>query len=218
VTISDDGSGVTWSGDVPAGQPVSVDIQVTPLSCGLITNQVTALWGQGIMENSNEVVVQVTGSSAQDLMPIALSQSLLDGVQPGQSIGNIFLGGGPGNFGWLSWTGANSSGVLAASLQPPGDSDTYTNPNDPNDHEVNSGDWIYGTPGLQNSSAVRDALTALIGQTIIVPVWDTGSGSGNNAQYHVVDFAQIQITAYELTSSSNRITATYVGSGTASCN
>jgi hypothetical protein len=191
---------------------------VTAQSCGLLTNQVTALWGQGIMENSNEVEVQVTGSSAQELMPIAVSQSLLAGVQPGQSLGNIFMGGGPGNFGWLSWTGANSSNVLAASLTQPGDSDTYTNPNNPSDHEVSSGDWVYGTPGLQNSQAVRDALTALVGQTIIVPVWDTSSGSGNNAQYRVVDFAQIQITAYELTNSSNRITATYVGSGVSACN
>jgi hypothetical protein len=218
VTISDDGTGVTWSGNVPAGQPVSINIQVTPQSCGQLTNQVTALWGQGIMENSNEVVVQVTDSSAAELYPIALSQSVLQGVQPGQSIGNVFLGGGPGNFGWLSWTGANGNQVLAASLTPPGNSDTYINPNDPNDHEVNAADWIFGTPGLQNSSAVRDALDLLIGQTITVPVWDTSSGSGNNTKYHVFDFAQIQITAYELTNSSNRITATYIGSGSSSCN
>ena len=217
VTISDDGTGIIWSGDVSAGQPVIIDIQVTPESCGLLTNQVTALWGQGVFENSNEVIVQVIDSSTQELLPIGLSQSLIQGALPGQNLGDIFLGGGPGNFGWLSWTGANASNVLAASLTLPGDSDTYANPGDPNDNELNVGDWVFGTPGLQNSSAVRDALDALIGQTIVVPVWDNSAGSGNNTEYHIVDFAQIQITAYELTNSDNRISATYIGSAV-SCN
>jgi hypothetical protein len=216
-TVSDDASGVTWLGLVDPGQPVSINIEVIPQSCGPLTNQVSALWGQGLVQDSNEVTVQVVGTSTQALYPIGLNQSLLQGVQPGQSLGNMMMGGGPGNFGWLSWTGANASNVLAASLTPPGDSHTYTNPNDPNDHEVSSGDWVFGTPGLQNSSAVRAALDVLIGQTIMVPVWASSSGSGNNTQYHVVDFALIQITGYELTNSNNRITATYIGSGTASC-
>lgn len=217
VTVSDDGLGVTWLGPVSAGQPATVTIQVIPLTCGLLTNGVTALWGAGLFQASNEVTVEVVGSTTQSLYPIALQQTALDGIQVGQSLGDIFFGGGPGNFGWLSWTGESSSTTLATSLTPPGDSDTYVNPNDPSDHEVSLGDWIDGRPGLQNSQAVRDALDLLVGSPILIPVWDTATGSGNNALYHVTGFALVQITGYELTSNVNRISAVYLGTGAASC-
>ncbi|MCI0399151.1 MAG: hypothetical protein L0322_30040, partial [Chloroflexi bacterium] len=216
-TVNDDGLGVTWQGPVTAGQPAIVTIQVTPTTCGPLTNQVSALWGSGLVQDSNAVTVEVVGTTSASLYPIALHQAALDGIQVGQSLGDIFFGGGPGNFGWLSWTGESSSTTLATSLTPPGDSETYVNPNDPNDHEVSLADWVDGRPGLQNSQAVRDALDLLVGSPILIPVWDTATGSGNNTLYHVTGFALVEITGYELTSSVNRISAVYLGTGAASC-
>ncbi len=56
-----------------------------------------------------------------------------------------------GNFGLLTWTGSPGEEALVTSLTPPGDSETYVNPDDPADHEVSVGDWIHGKPGVSNS-------------------------------------------------------------------
>ncbi len=104
--------------------------------------------------------------------------------------------------------------VLVNSLTPPGNSDTYINPNDPNDHRLSTNDWVSGRPGVANSMGVRDALDTLKPLIITVPVWDTTTGQGSNTRYHVVGFARIQITDYRLPGQ-NRISAIYWG--TASC-
>ena len=98
--------------------------------------------------------------------------------------------------------------TLVQSLTPPGDSDTYVNPYDPNDDGLSTGDWVYGTPGISNASSVRDALDTLMSYVIVVPVWDEATGQGNNLEYHVVGFAQIQITDYHLPGQ-NRISAIF---------
>src|SRR5579859_4107777 len=74
------------------------------------------------------------------LYPIALSTQTLQGVQPGASLGNIFNGSQPGNFGWLSWTGDEADPTLATSLTPPGNSFNYINPNNHSDHNLAAGD------------------------------------------------------------------------------
>ena len=128
----------------------------------------------------------------------------------GQSLPDVYNGTGQGNFGWLSWTGANGEPVLVQSLTPPGNSQTYVNPNDPADHVLSINDWVYGRPGVSNSKGVRDALDLLKTLIITVPVWDTATGQGNNTQYHVVGCARIQITSYRLPGQ-NRISGTYRG-------
>jgi hypothetical protein len=123
---------------------------------------------------------------------------------------DVYNGAGQGNFGWLSWTGANGEPVLVGSLTPPGDSGTYVNPNDPADHVLSVGDWVYGRPGVANSRGVRDALDALESLIITVPVWDTAAGQGSNTQYHIVGFVRIQITDYHLPGQ-DRISAVFLG-------
>jgi YD repeat-containing protein len=142
--------------------------------------------------------------------PIALSTATIAGAQVGDTLGDIYNGTTPGNFGWLSWTGDPSEPPLVTSLTLPGNSDTYVNPNDPTDHTLTVGDWVSGKPGVSNSKAVRDALTALEGIDLTVPVWDEAQGNGANSQYHVIGFVQVQITAFQLPGA-NRITATYLG-------
>ena len=145
-----------------------------------------------------------------ELYPIALHANTLIGVAPGDIIPDILNGNQPGNFGWLSWTGNMSQGALVTSLTPPGDSDTYINPNDPGDHVISIGDWIRGRPGVANSNQVRQALDNLMNYDIIIPVWDTSQGNGSNAQYHTVDFAQVHITDYYLPGQ-NRISVIFQG-------
>src|SRR3972149_6919893 len=77
-----------------------------------------------------------------DLYPIALSGQTLDDVQIGEELSNILAGTEPGNFGWLAWNGSPSEPTLVASLTQPGNSDTYVDPDEPNDHTVSPGDWV----------------------------------------------------------------------------
>jgi hypothetical protein len=116
----------------------------------------------------------------------------------GQTLPDVYNGAEHGNFGWLSWTGANGEPVLVNSLTPPGNSATYINPNNSNDHTSSLGDWVFGRPGVANSRVVRDALDMLKTLTITVPVWDITIGQGNTTRYHIVGFPCLQITDYQL--------------------
>ena len=140
------------------------------------------------------------GAQSCELYPIALALESLDGVPPGTDLEDIFNGVQPGNFGWLTWTGSPSvpTLALALSLTPPGDSDSYVNPDDPSDTVVSLGDFVQGKPGVSNSKKVRDALEALMQIDAIVPVWDETRGQGNNADYRVGAFARVRLLDFNL--------------------
>ena len=154
----------------------------------------------------------ITIAQAQqcDLYPIALHQDSLNDISVSDTIPDIFNGAGFGNSGWLTWTGGNSNTNLANSLTPPGESQTYTNPDDPNDNVISVGDWVEGKTGNPNSKNIRDALDSLIGLEIKVPVWDQFRGQGSTLDYHIVDFAIVNIISYKLPGD-ERITATFLG-------
>ncbi len=186
------------------GQPF---ISGTPVSTlGSFTLTVTATDTCG---NSSSRTVHFT-VGACELYPIALSATTVQGAQPGSTLPDVFNGSQSGNFGWLTWTGANSAPSLIDSLTPPGNSSAYTNPNNPGDHVVSVGDWVQGRPGVSNASGVRNALDTLKTRDIVVPVWDVATGQGANTSYHVVGFARIRILDYRLPSE-NRITARFLG-------
>jgi LruC domain-containing protein len=168
----------------------------------------TATAGTIVAQPTPTPTVMPSGSTT--LYPIALNKNSLTGKNPGDSLGDIFCGGASGNFGWLSWDGDGSAPRLATSLAVPGDSDTYINPDNAGDHTINIGDWIRGNTGISNSSAVRSNLNKLMNYDIVVPVWDSCTGSGANAKYHTYAFAKVRITDYVLPGQ-NRITATYLG-------
>ncbi|MCA1683594.1 MAG: tandem-95 repeat protein, partial [Actinobacteria bacterium] len=132
------------------------------------------------------------------LYPIAVSSKSLEGVAPGATVADVTQGTSPGNFGWLTWTGDNGVGSLVTSLTPPGDSQTYTNPDDPADHVVSVGDRVRGRAGVSNSSKVRDALDDLKRLDVVLPVWDQAAGGGSNATYRVSGFAAVRLLSYDL--------------------
>ena len=142
--------------------------------------------------------------------PIAISAQTLVGVTPNTVIKDILNGSQPGNFGWLTWAGSPSEPTLVTSLTSPGNSHTYTNPDNPNDHLISLGDWISGKSGVSNSKHVNNALTALTARDIVIPVWDQARGQGANAAYHVSGFATIRIIGFSLPGQ-NKITARFLG-------
>lgn len=140
------------------------------------------------------------------LYPIALNRSNVENVAVGTSIKDVWNGMGSGNFGWLSWTGDGSEGVLSKSLTPPGDSETYVNPNNSSDHKISYGDWIRGNSGVTNSTGVRAALDKMKAQDVIIPVWDEANCvSGSGAQYKTWKYAKVRLTSYNLAGNSSSV-------------
>jgi len=138
---------------------------------------------------------QPNGAPAGQILPIALVNP------PTMDEGSIYAltngSNGPGNFGWLSWTGANSAGSLATSLCTP-DNPAFTLPAQ-----------FPGDPGTTNAIDVRNCLQhwVLNQQTVLIPIvlpsndpnapagCNTG-GNGNNFHYCIVALAAFVIVSY----------------------
>lgn len=133
------------------------------------------------------------------IYPITLPKTRVDGLSPGALIDRMERGTGAGNFSWLSWSGATDAPTMARSLTPPGNSDTYVDPDDATDRLLNIGDWAQGSTGSMNSSAIRAAMDVLKTIDIILPVWDDTRGQGSRFDYHVQRFVTVRLTDYQLT-------------------
>ncbi|MDD5492821.1 MAG: PKD domain-containing protein, partial [bacterium] len=127
------------------------------------------------------------------IYPIALKKENIQNLSIGSIIENILNGYGPGNFGWLTWTGDRSEPILAKALIPPGTVDSYLNPFNNEDHALNCGDWVKGLTGVKTSAAVRAAIEQLKYKQILVPVWDEGKRVGDLSFYHIIGFAKVKI-------------------------
>lgn len=92
-----------------------------------------------------------------------------------------------GNFGWLSWNGDPSNTTLIYNMQHPENSGTWY-----------VGDNVPGAQGVMESSGVRSTLDSYIssGTPVNIPIYDTTSGSGNNATYHIIAFARFRMVGY----------------------
>lgn len=125
-----------------------------------------------------------TAAGLGTLLPIAMSPP--SDMVPGH-IYNITDGkDGPGNFGWLSWTGSNAAGTLA---------DSICTPDNP---EITVPTYIPGGPGKMNKADLRDCLDEYIanGTPVLIPLWDgTHPGNGNGAAYRIVGFAVFKLTS-----------------------
>ena len=182
---------------------------LTPLLSNLIAdeNGNIELYARTAMRISADARGQ-TASSGQgcEVYPIAVHTSTVAGVQPGDTMQDVFNGAEEGNFGWLRWNddpGHDSQTYLHEELNNPRLShNTYRDASDPSDTTLNAGDWIWGLTGVVNSNDIRDDLNELrtTGITIRVPVWDVSSsgGGGSNVSYRVERFVLVRILAFDL--------------------
>ncbi len=132
-----------------------------------------------------------------ELYPIAVSLKSLDGIQEGDSI-TLLSGSEPGEFGWLSWDGyKKDEKELAESLKQPGDSHTYCNPDDYEDSVVSVGDWVLSAYKIKKDKYLSDPLDQLIGEPIVLPIWDKTRGYKSKLAYRVSGFATFTITDYD---------------------
>jgi hypothetical protein len=187
------------------------------LGVPIVSNYLTdpiPLYAHTMMRITSDRGTEGGGSSGHgcELLPIAVHEDTLDGLDKGDSTGDIWNGAGDGNFGWLRWTddttiedfpfSTNSEEYLAEEVHTPQLSmNDYREPEHKDDEEdtvINAGDWVWGLTGVVNGSAVRAELDSKIGGVYRVPVWDVAEGSGSNLVYHIVRFALIRLDGYDL--------------------
>jgi VCBS repeat-containing protein len=110
---------------------------------------------------------------------------------------DAFQGSGSGQFGWLTWnpnpSNNNANYAYEELINPRLSMTDFTDANDPNDHSLSIGDDISSGPGVMNSNDVDNALEALVGKTIRVPIYSTGGGTGQNTYFTVTHFAVIRV-------------------------
>jgi Flp pilus assembly protein TadG len=131
------------------------------------------------------VALEPTTAPPGQLLPIALKQNTGDPYIPGQVYDLTDGKDIPGGFGYISWDGSNDPNSLADSICEP-DNPEFTMPTS-----------FPGDPGKSNSSGVRACLDYWIntGQTVLIPIYSTVVGPGNNAVYTIVGVAAFVMTS-----------------------
>jgi hypothetical protein len=72
--------------------------------------------------------------------------------------------------------------------------------------KVLAGNWVITDPGLDTPSSCKDFdWTTLQNKTVVVPIFDEFTGTGQNAQYKIKGLAALTITGYCLGSSASWI-------------
>lgn len=135
---------------------------------------------------------------ANNLMPFITEE---DEWVLGQPITLIGGKNGPGNFGWIRWSGQNpSTPTLQYNIDNPSQSDT-----------VAIGDRVSGHPGV-SFNPVQSNLNAWIGQTVTVILYDPSEiqGNGNNLTYRTRGFAHFVITGTYSHGNDSEIYGTFV--------
>ncbi len=114
---------------------------------------------------------------------------------------DLFEGSGSGNFGWLTWNPAsdkNNEGYTEEELinqyLAMDEENGFTDVLDPDDHSLRIGSNVSSGLGTTNSDDIDDALEALVGQVILIPIYEVSVGSGANKYYVVSHFAKVKIT------------------------
>jgi hypothetical protein len=96
--------------------------------------------------------------------PIAFHTSIVAGLQPGDSLGDVYQGSGAGKFAWLRWPSdigaANQLYLLMALTDPNLAALDFENARDPGDALLSPGDWVWAGPSLSNSRQGHGPLPA----------------------------------------------------------
>ena len=110
---------------------------------------------------------------------------------------DAYEGDSPGNFGWITWNpdqSHNNAGYVEDELMYPEMSfNDFTDVNEPDDHYLSIGDDVSTKPGVANSAGIDEQLQLLVGQEIVIPVYDNNPETGQNAYYHISHFALIKV-------------------------
>jgi Putative Flp pilus-assembly TadE/G-like len=185
-----------YNGNYPAGVQVWINTSFQTFFLGVVNAQNGAA-------AANATSIYGTIQQPQDLQPLArkCDQPSLDecGFQTGQ-IYDIWNGGGPGNFGYLSWNGDNNAPNLRAELVPGNPIDYAA----PNNHPCSAsfpvvGCWVQGEPGVKATvSSELDQYWKETGNVMTIIIWDESDGGGSHTNYRVKGYASFIVTDFDL--------------------
>jgi Flp pilus assembly protein TadG len=188
------GAGASGPTDLAAVANTTAALPAGTLGVRVAVNEVPRTFFIGVIGmtswdvNSEATAIASRPGSAPSgqLLPIALRYDA-GGYEAGQVYDLTDGKDAPGGFGYLSWTGSNSAGALATSLCTP-DNPAFSLPRS-----------FVADPGKTNANDVRACLDDWIntGQTVLIPIYDTVTGTGNNATYHIIGLAAFVLTAAE---------------------
>jgi hypothetical protein len=104
--------------------------------------------------------------------------------------------GSPGNWGTIKvGVSNNSTSTLSSQIQygiTPAQLATFPNSTIQLDNTLTPPSITFsGNPGI--SAGIKSALTAIIGQPVVVPIYDQNGGNGSNAWYRVIAFQPARI-------------------------
>lgn len=178
------------TGSIPTGTiGVRVVVRRQP---GTFLARLASIGSWDVNATASSIASSPSTAATGTLLPVAVKQSISCGTSanascftPGQVYDLTDGMDAPGGFGYLSWTGSNDPNALATSICTP-NNPAFTLPTQfPVD------------PGKSNSSSVRACLDGWIasGQTVLVPIYSTVTGTGNNAKYTVVSIAAFVLTS-----------------------
>jgi hypothetical protein len=137
-----------------------------------------------VSTQATAVAVAPDKAPAGQLLPIAFKDQP-NGYLPGQVYDITDGKDAPGGFGYVSWNGSNDPNALANSICNP-DNPSFSVPV-----------TFIADPGKSNSADVRACQAQWItsSQTVLIPIYDTVTGSGNNATYHIIGVAAFVLTS-----------------------
>lgn len=137
----------------------------------------------GITAESQATVLPiVTECNAR---PIAISQDTLSGFGFGTNV--VLDADVPGGYSFVNLDGTTKNAQTKTLA------DWIRNGYDP----CVERDEYFSTPGVKGSSDIKDALDAVIGQTLVFPVYDFVVKQGGNAYYNVVGWTGFVLTGYD---------------------
>ncbi len=131
------------------------------------------------------IAVEFTTAPPNQLLPIALKENTGDPYVPGQTYDLTDGKDIPGGFGYIAWYDSNDPNSLSNSICV-SDNPPFTMPT-----------TFAGDPGKSNSDSVRACLDQWIAQgvPVLIPIYSTVVGPGNNAVYTIVGVAAFILTS-----------------------
>ena len=118
----------------------------------------------------------------------AVIRTYFEGGSPGSGA-NSCGSAVPGNWAVLDYAGGSSSNATTKDWVLNGYPGTVTVPSQ-----------VWGNPGAVSGSI---GLDTLVGQTMIVPIFDTAANNGSNSLYSLVSFAGLTVVGTKLTGTSD---------------
>jgi hypothetical protein len=101
--------------------------------------------------------------------------------------------GAPGNFDLIALNGATTPDALGALIESGYGA------------LMKLGDYPVATGVKFNADAIQSAMQDRVGATIVLPIYDSVSGVGSGATYHVISWVSFTITGFDLRSSGGQL-------------